>query len=240
MSFHKCIVNAPLLGSAFFRVFMLSAMNVYLDESGDLGWVLNKPYQHGGSSKYLTIAFVVCPSEKKHLLKRIVRSVYNKTKTDPKIELKGSAMSERAKCFFANEVSNLISVNPDIRLVAITVNKSKVQQHIREDSNKLYNYMIGLAVLPVVKNEPLVNLIRDNKSVKVKSGSSLIDYLQTELWFDLQTKTRIVDMPSDSKQVQNLVFIDWVNNIVWGHYEKNVDEPYDILKKVLEVKHLFF
>ena len=149
-------------------------------------------------------------------------------------------MSERAKCFFANEVSNLISVNPDIRLVAITVNKSKVQQHIREDSNKLYNYMIGLAVLPVVKNEPLVNLIRDNKSVKVKSGSSLIDYLQTELWFDLQTKTRIVDMPSDSKQVQNLVFIDWVNNIVWGHYEKNVDEPYDILKKVLEVKHLFF
>lgn len=68
-------------------------MNIYLDESGDLGWVLNKPYRHGGSSRYLTIAYVACPPEKKHLLKRIVRKVYERTKTDPKTELKGSALS---------------------------------------------------------------------------------------------------------------------------------------------------
>lgn len=215
-------------------------MNIYLDESGDLGWVLNKPYRHGGSSRYMTIAFVACPNEKKHLLKRIVRKVYNRTKTDPKIELKGSALNVEDKKYFATEVRKLVSMNPDIRIGAITVNKSKVKQHIREDANKLYNYMIRLAILEVVKHEPMVNLIRDNKTVKVKSGNSLIDYLQTTLWFEMDSRTKLVDIPSDSKKVQNLIFIDWMNNLIWGNYEDKNSEPYEILKSVIDSKKLFF
>lgn len=207
------------------------AANVYLDESGDLGWILDKPYRHGGSSRYLTIAFVVCPSEKKHLLQRIVADVYRKVKHNPKKELKGSSLSVSDKCFFAEKVRKLVSMNPDIVVGAITVNKSKVQLHIRQDGNKLYNYMIRLAVLPIVKGEPVVNLIRDNKTIKVKSGHSLIDYLQTTMWFELSSHTRIVDIPSDSKQVKNLIFIDWMNNLIWGRYEDNNTAPYDIIKK---------
>ena len=189
-------------------------MNVYLDESGDLGWVLNKPYRHGGSSRFMTIAFVACLATKKHLLRRIVMEVYKRTKTDPKIELKGSSLSVKDKCFFAEKVRKLVSMNPDIHIGAITVNKSRVQQHIRRDGNKLYNYMIRLAVLPSIKNELTVNLIRDNKTIKVASGNRLIDYLQLVLWFDMNCSTRIIDFPSDSKQVKNLIFIDWMNNLV--------------------------
>ena len=216
------------------------AANVYLDESGDLGWILDKPYCHGGSSRYLTIAFVVCPSEKKHLLQRIVADVYRKVKHNPKKELKGSSLSVSDKCFFAEKVRKLVSMNPDIVVGAITVNKSKVQLHIRQDGNKLYNYMIRLAVLPIVKGEPVVNLIRDNKTIKVKSGHSLIDYLQTTMWFELSSHTRIVDIPSDSKQVKNLIFIDWMNNLIWGRYEDNNTAPYDIIKNVITSKKLFF
>ncbi len=216
------------------------AANVYLDESGDLGWILDKPYRHGGSSRYLTIAFVVCPSEKKHLLQRIVADVYRKVKHNPKKELKGSSLSVSDKCFFAEKVRKLVSMNPDIVVGAITVNKSKVQLHIRQDGNKLYNYMIRLAVLPIVKGEPVVNLIRDNKTIKVKSGHSLIDYLQTTMWFELSSHTRIVDIPSDSKQVKNLIFIDWMNNLIWGRYEDNNTAPYDIIKNVITSKKLFF
>lgn len=111
------------------------ASNVYLDESGDLGWVFDKPYRHGGSSRYLTIAFVVCPSKKRHLLQRIVVDVYRRTKFNPKQELKGSALSVADKCFFAEKVRKLVSMNPDIVVGSITVNKSKVMQHIREDAN---------------------------------------------------------------------------------------------------------
>ena len=215
-------------------------MNVYLDESGDLGWTLNKPYRHGGSSRFLTIAFAVCPPEKKHFLRRLVADVYNKKKCNPKSELKGSSLSVEDKVFFAEKVRKLVSMHPDIKIGYITVNKSKVKMHIRNDANKLYNYMIKLAVLPLVKNEPMVNLIRDNKTIKVQSGNSLIDYLQTVLWFDLASSTRITDIPSDSKQVKNLIFIDWINNIVWGKYEDNNTQPYDILKSIITSRKLFF
>lgn len=216
------------------------ATNVYLDESGDLGWVLDKPYRNGGSSRYLTIAFVVCPAEKKHLLQRIVVDVYTRKKFDPKQELKGSALTVSDKCFFAEKVRKLVSMNPDIIIGSITVNKSKVRQHIRGDANKLYNYMIRLAVIPPIKEHTLVNLIRDNKTVKVKSGNSLIDYLQTVLWFDCDSHTRVVDIPSDSKRVKNLIFIDWINNLIWGRYEDCNTQPYDILKNVITSKKLFF
>lgn len=233
-------MNTPPSGAAFFYVYTFMALNVYLDESGDLGWSLDKPYRQGGSSRYLTIAFVVCPAEKKKLLQRIVKKVYLRTKCDPKTELKGSALTLEDKCYFAELVRKAVSMNPDIILGSITVNKSKVKSHIRMDANKLYNYMIRLAVLPKVKGESVVNLIRDNKTIKVKSGNSLIDYLQTEMWFELGSQTRLVDFPSDSKCVKNLIFIDWINNLVWGKYEYGNNAPYDILKNVINSEKLFF
>ena len=215
-------------------------MNVYLDESGDLGWTLNKPYRNGGSSRYLTIAYAICPTEKKHLLRRLVVKFYKRKGFDPKIEIKGSSLSTADKCKFAEMMRNLVSMNPDIEIGHITVNKSRVPQHIREDANKLYNFMIRKAVLPHIDNERIVNLIRDNKTVKVKSGNSLIDYLQTELWFEHSSQTKIVDIPSDSKKVKNLIFIDWLNNLIWGKYEDKNNGPYDIIKNVISSKKLFF
>lgn len=215
-------------------------MNVYLDESGDLGWVFDKPYMHGGSSRYLTIAFIACPSEKSKLLKRIVKDVYKRTKTKPSVELKGSSLTVADKKYFAKKVNKLVSMNPDIKIGATTVNKRKVQQHIREDANKLYNYMIRLSVLDKIRHEPLVNLVRDNKTVKVKSGNSLIEYLQIVLWFDMGAHTKIIDIPSDSKKVVNLIFVDWLNNLIWGNYEYGNSEPYQILRPVIDSKKLFF
>lgn len=215
-------------------------MNIYLDESGDLGWVLDMPYRNGGSSRFLTIAFILCPQEKRHLLKRIVKKIYDKTGHDPKKELKGSSLSQSIKKQIAVRLSNLISQHPDILIGAITVQKANVLEHIKKDPNKLYNYMIRLAVLDHIGAFPIVNLIRDNRSIKVKSGNSLIDYLQMTLWFEMHSKTKVVDIPSDSKKVGNLILTDWINNIVWGHYEDDNSEAYDILQPVIHEKHLFF
>lgn len=215
-------------------------MNVYLDESGDLGWAMEKPYRKGGSSRFLTIAYIICPPEKKHLLKRIVKKVYSKLNYNPKDELKGSSLSLQSKKDIANMLSILLSHHKDISVGAITVKKSNVLAHIRKDANKLYNYMIRLAVLEHIHKFPFVNLIRDNRSIKVKSGNSLIDYLQLTLWFEYSSKTEVVDIPSDSKKVSNLILTDWINNIVWGHYEDNNNEAFNILGKHIKEKHLFF
>jgi hypothetical protein len=52
-------------------------MNLYLDESGDLGWKFDKPYRDGGSSRYLTIATLIIPQNLSHLPKRIIKSYQN-------------------------------------------------------------------------------------------------------------------------------------------------------------------
>lgn len=63
-------------------------MNIYLDESGDLGWVLDKPKNDGGSSNYLTICAISCPKDKVKVLDRVVIGLYRSWKINPKHEKK--------------------------------------------------------------------------------------------------------------------------------------------------------
>ena len=126
-------------------------MNVYVDESGDLGWNFDRPYRRGGSSRYLTIAFLLVPQELSHLPKRIIKRLYSKRKKSTKSELKGSNLKLAEKIYFANEVIKLLEKHPQIEVLAMTVKKENVQVHIRQDPNKLYNYMISLILLDKIK-----------------------------------------------------------------------------------------
>jgi hypothetical protein len=71
-----------------------------------------------------------------------------------------------------------------MEMCAITVRKEGVQAHIRTDANKLHNCMIKLCILGKVAKYKNVRFVRDDRSVKVKSGNSTADYLQITLWFD--------------------------------------------------------
>lgn len=98
-------------------------------------------------------------------------------------------MTADERCEFAEAAHAMCAKHPDIHLHAIVVDKQKVQAHIRSDSNKLYNYMIGLSLLDRMSQYSSVTMIPDPRSIKVKSGNSLHDYLLTRLWFDKQTTT---------------------------------------------------
>lgn len=204
---------------------------VYLDESGDLGWKFDKPVFKGGSSRFLTIAFVICDESQKGSirLKRSVQAIKKSFDTTKGEELKAAHLSQQEKNLLASKVANVLLANQNVKIGYITVYKPNVLRHIREDSNKLYNYMIKLALLQYVEDYDQVTLIRDNRSIKIKSGNSLIEYLQTELWFEREKSTVIIDVPSDSKAVRNLEFADWINNLVWANYERQNKEPYDLL-----------
>jgi len=215
-------------------------MNIYVDESGDLGFRFDKPYGKGGSSRYLTIAFLVVPKNLSHLPKRIVRDLYRRAKQPPGKELKSTQLTLHDKVFFANKTVGLLALNPQIKIFAITVKKSKVKRHIRKDANKLYNYMISLVLPDRIKRQPQINFIPDKRSIKVQSGNSLADYLQIKLWFELGSKTQITNMPQESHNELNLQFIDFISNIIWRKYEKSHDIAYNIIRKKIKLTHLFF
>jgi hypothetical protein len=215
-------------------------MNIYVDESGDLGWKFDEPYNRGGSSRFLTITFLLVPKNLSHLPKRIVKKTYSKRKRSSGKELKGTDLTIIEMKDFANRTVELLTRNPEIEILAITVNKENVQPHIRQDPNKLYNYMINLILLDRIKNKPKVTFIPDKRSIKVESGNSLVDYLQIKLWFDLNVHTTIQNCPEESDRCLNLQFTDWVSHIVWSRFEKHEFELFNIIKDKIKTSHLFF
>lgn len=215
-------------------------MQVFLDESGDLGWKFDAPYQLGGSSRYLTIAFVVLPNSYKGYPKRIVHSLFNKFEISPKIEQKGSSLGEDQKLFVVQKTITMLERYPDISIHSITVLKTKVMMHIRQDPNKLYNYMIGLILPDAVKNATDVNVFPDPRTIKVKSGNSLVDYLQIKLWFCLNVSTKLYWHNIISDNSKGIQFADWISNIVWCKYEYGKSEVADLLLPHISSKTLFF
>ncbi len=153
--------------------------HIYLDESGDLGWTFDKPYRGGGSSRFLTIGFLICEDSESKYPKRLVKDVYSKYNWKVSKEKKATDLSDSQKDYIAGQTIRMLSAHPNMHLGAITVNKEQVPNHIRSDGNKLYNYMINLGTLQIVKAHTSTLLVRDNRSIKVESGNSCIDYLQT-------------------------------------------------------------
>lgn len=227
----------PAPGAAF----LFSVMNVYIDESGDLGFTHDKPFRSGGSSRFLTITFLLIPKAIQHHPQRIIRDIYNYRKRSPNNELKGSDLNPTTQLFFTNMVVALLKRFTDIRIFSITVNKANVEGHIRQDPNKLYNYMIGLILIDFIKDFPLVTFIPDKRSIKVNSGNSLSDYLQIKLWFDMKSKTKINNRPKESCNESNLQFVDFISHIIWSKYEDQENSAaYKTLAPYISEKHLFF
>ncbi len=213
---------------------------IYIDESGDLGWNLAAPIGNGGSSRHLTISAVCIPSAKKHIPKRLVRELYTTFHWPTDKEKKWNQMLPPERTEFAKLASKICSAHPDVHLRGITVRKANVEVHIRSDANKLYNYMIRLLLLDVMAAENDVLLVPDPRSIKVKSGNSLHDYLQMELWFTKKVKTILTTHPQDSQYCMGIQCADMVAGLVQNRFEEGCFDYVRECAKHLKLKSLFF
>lgn len=242
--YRKRYLRTSVLGFVlFYKIFKKDyplEINIYLDESGDLGWKFTAPYRNGGSSRHLTIACLIVPKEKKHLPKRLIQKLYKKFSWNPKIEKKYSEMTTIERTYFAQKAKELRVNHPTIKYFSMTVKKENVQTHIRADGDKLYNYMIGLTLLSEMSNNDKVIFVPDPRSMKVESGNSMHDYLQTQLWFHHNTTTILETIPQDSDANRNIQFADMLSGVVQGHYEDANTKPWQILASTINSKKLYF
>ncbi len=158
----------------------------------------------------------------------------------PSRELKGAELTKNQKLEFANRTNNLLEKHSEIEICSITVAKENVQLHIREDANKLYNYMINLCLLEEIEHLPLVRFTPAPRSIKVTSGDSMVDYLQMQLWFERQSRTILRLTPHESHANNNLQFAGILANIVWGNFEKGESDAFEILAPRMRSRRLFF
>ena len=137
-------------------------------------------------------------------------------------------------------MNGLLVAEPGIKIDCIVANKENVQPHIRADPNKLYNFMCKLVMIDHVKHVPQFVFVPDKRSVKLESGNSLSDYLQTVLWFECGASTVIINHPQESHKNYNLQFVDWVANCVWSHFEDGEATVYREISRHIKVRPLFF
>lgn len=213
---------------------------IFLDESGDLGWSFDAPYRQGGSSRFLTIAALVVPVEKRHHPERVIRDLYTSRKWTTAKEKKWSSMSDSARDDFVSRAVKLKQNHPDISYFAMVVNKQNVQQHIRQDPNLLYNFMIKLLLVREMKKHADVLLVPDPRSIKLESGNSMHDYLQANLWFTEEVSTLLSTKPQDSKKCLNLQFADMLSGVVQAHFEDGNADHLNGLAASICLKRLYF
>ncbi len=212
-------------------------MKVYLDESGDTGWKFSHPFRTGGSSRFLCLAFLFVPSAHQKIPEKIIADLYKKYGW--KNEKKASDASTNQKLEFCAAANQMLINHPEIKIDCIIASKEKVQSHIRTDPNKLYNYMCRLVVIDYVKHVPDFEFIPDKRTIKVESGNSLSDYLQTVLWFECCVKTKVLNNPQESHKHYNLQFIDWVAHCVWSHFEDSETRVFAEISQRIRIRKLF-
>lgn len=205
-----------------------------------MGWSFDAPYRRGGSSRYLSLAFLIVDETNHKYPRRIVRKFRAHYGMASTREVKGADLTPSQLLHFAAETEKLLDRQSDIELHAITVRKEKVQDHIRSDPNKLYNYMINICLLDSLVGEEEVLFTPDPRTIKVSSGDSMLDYLQTQLWFDRGVRTSLIERPSESHTNLNLQFVDVISHMIWRHYEDGLSDCYKIIGPQAHCQHLFF
>ncbi|QOI04580.1 DUF3800 domain-containing protein [Pseudomonas savastanoi] len=213
---------------------------IYLDESGDLGWKFHAPYRQGGSSRYLTIAAIIVSEQSANEPARGMRRLYKKFKWPTGKEKKWAHMMPEERAGFA-EMAKRVAAASDggIKYVSITVKKENVSAHIRPDPNKLYNFMIKMLLLDEMSKVDEVLFFPDDRSIKVKSGNSLGDYLQTELWFSKEVATVLKTYHCDSSKNLCVQFADMLSGIAQSHYQDRTSEPYRLLAAYFQPRLIF-
>jgi len=215
--------------------------NVYFDESGDLGWTLDQPYRKGGSSRFFTIAYIILLTEKNKYISRFIKK-FHKDRGGKEKEIKGADFRNVRTKTIARNIIDLFERNNDIIVGSLTVKKSNVPDillHAGND-NILYNYMVQLGICPRINSFSKVNIIPDKRSVPSGSQNSCSDQLKSKLWLESNSSVEITYEPKESYNNAGLMFIDWIANFIWRHYEDNSSEAYHTLKPYLKEDFLFF
>ena len=134
--------------------------DIYFDESGDLGWMLNQSYRKGGSSQFFTIAYLLLPTNKNKLITRFIKK-FHKERKGKEIEIKGATFRNVRAKSMARKIVDLLKSNPDFVLGSITVKKDNVPIRIKNDRNAdvLYNHLVQLGLCSKISKLIKVNII---------------------------------------------------------------------------------
>jgi hypothetical protein len=204
----------------------VSTLDIFLDESGDLGWST-------GSSRHLVIA-TVCTRQRRRL-----RKMLRRVKVSNGVPLGRELKASRASSKFRRELLNALSADPQCYCRAIVIHKPNVVPKLRT-SNVLYNYAAGLLLAPHIRGLSRVNLCVDPRELKVDAPFTFDEYLRVKLYAEMHSEVELtIDRPESSAS-PGLQVADFLANAVFRHFESGEQNCFASIRPRLELRRLYF
>lgn len=183
---------------------------IFLDEAGDTGWTLDKPYRNGGSSRFLVLGALITNVHNERNVQRIARDLYKNRNNRPlSKELKSIELNNGERKSIAVKLSNL----------------ARRQEH-------------PVQLLAVVAQLEFADFIPDARTLKQRDQHTLHTYQETRLAI-AGHMPEITTTPSGSDNYLELQVADYLCSIVWNHFEYQNSEAFDWVKPHLRLQQLF-
>jgi hypothetical protein len=100
--------------------------------------------------------------------------------------------------------------------------------------------MLKLMLLEEMAEHDEVILRPDPRTIKVQSGNTQHEYLQTVVWYDQGARTKLRSEPIDSGKELGIQFADMLAGVIQTHHQAKRSTPWLTVAKVVRWKPLFF
>ncbi len=203
-------------------------MYIYLDESGDLGFDFSKP----ATTNYfvvtvLTIDDSLTNRKIEKAIERTLRTKVNRGKRkNLAAEIKGSKTNIKTKKYFYCQIKD-----DSFNIYTIVLNKREVQESLRRDKERLYNYIARQVIehcsFSAAKSRIIIVLDRS----KTKSRREAFDrYLLFQLEGSLPPKIPLEIHHLSSQESKGIQAADLFCWGIFKKYENSDTEWYQIFK----------
>lgn len=219
-------------------------MDIFLDESGDLGFNFSFPR----TTKYFVISAIIVPDG--HVLNfetEISRKISRLKKHHdiPKIqELKAYHSNDR---IFMGVID--IMCSQPIEIHSIILNKIRVDGSLHHNTQIIYNYLCGILLTPILIENANVRLVIDPRSAETARPMALPEYLETKAFETLVSQERFGELGNlnlaiarpESTNCHGLQFADFAANATFKAYEReNWSMRRRLTRKITREEKWFF
>jgi len=231
-------VTARFASYQFFRrgsflVTVLCVSFILLDESGDLGFKLDK-----GSSRFFVVTILFAQS--KRPLEKIARTVHGSLRK--KFKRVGVLHAYREEDSTRRRLLSRLA-QTDCSILAIVLNKEKVYTRLQDEKAVLYNYVTNILLDRLFRRHPIspdqpITLIASQRETNRFLNENFKSYLQRQAVSNHHLILQIaVASPEKEKALQVVDFASWA---IFRKFEHG-DESYRslIADRIIEEVPLF-
>ncbi len=200
---------------------------IYIDESGDLG-------EHG--SKYMILAALIVdnPAEMDRIIKNMRRNKFKKELRKAS-EIKANKSSNAIIRYMLSKLNNLKNAKV---LYVILEKKKLISGYLKNNKDKLYNYVAGKLAKQLVMGDAYIELLVDRRYGKQLLQQDFNNYFNRCLK-ESSLPAKVMIKHSYSHNFSGLQFADILAWTCFQKFEHSNSEFIDLLKIEQEVYHVW-